>query len=179
MKKLSLLRHAKSDWQDPATRDFDRPLNDKGKRVSHAVGQWVATQKICFDYIIASPAVRVRETLDYFIKGYGKKFDIDWDRKIYLASSATILDTVRGYDDEYDHILVVGHNPGIEDIIFDLVADDGSKNRNMVEKKYPTGAFSQLHLSCKHWSEIYENPAIFKIFMPPRNLNPEFGPDVI
>jgi phosphohistidine phosphatase SixA len=97
--------------------------------------------------------VRVQETLEHFIEGYGKRFDIDWERKIYLASSATILDVVRECDDQYNHILVVGHNPGIEDIIFDLVPDDGSEHRDMVEKKYPTGAFSELHLNCEHWTE--------------------------
>ncbi len=179
MKKLSLLRHAKSDWQDPTTRDFDRPLNDKGKRVARAMGHWVAAQKIRFDHIIASPALRVQETIEYFIEGYGKRFDIDWERKIYLASSATILDVVRESDDDYAHILVVGHNPGIEDIIFDLVPDNGSKLRDMVEKKYPTGAFSKLHLDCNHWTELSNNPAQFETFMPPRNIDPNFGPNNI
>lgn len=179
MKKLSLLRHAKSDWQDPATRDFDRPLNDKGKRVARAMGHWVAGQKIRFDHILASPAKRVQETLEHFIEGYGKRYDIEWERKIYLASSATILDAVRDCDDKYDHILVVGHNPGIEDIIFDLVPDDGSENRDMVEKKYPTGAFAELHIDCDHWADISDKAAHFEIFMPPRNVDPNFGPDII
>lgn len=180
MKILSLLRHAKSDWQDPAMRDFDRPLNDKGKRVSRAMGHWAAAQKLRFDHIIASPAVRVNETLDEFITGYGKRFDVEWERKIYLASSATILDVVRDGDDGHDHILVAGHNPGLEDIIFDLVADDGSSPlRDVVEKKYPTGAYAQLVIDVQKWADISSAPAVLKIFMPPREINSDFGPDII
>ena len=67
MKTLSLLRHAKSDWQETSIRDFDRPLNEKGRRVSRAMGHWAASQKLRFDHIVASPAVRVMETLDEFI----------------------------------------------------------------------------------------------------------------
>lgn len=179
MKKLSLLRHAKSDWQDPAMRDFDRPLNDKGKRVSRAMGHWAASQKLRFDHIIASPAVRVNETLNEFIIGYGKRYNIEWERKIYLASSATILDVVRDTSDEHDHILVVGHNPGLEDIIFDLVPDDGSPHRDMVEKKYPTGAYAGLSIDVQHWADISKSPARFDIFMPPREVDSSFGPDII
>lgn len=180
MKTLSLLRHAKSDWQETSIRDFDRPLNEKGRRVSRAMGHWAASQKLRFDHIVASPAVRVMETLDEFIIGYGRRYDVEWERKIYLASSATILDIIRDSNDDYEHILVVGHNPGIEDIIFDLVADDGhSPLRDMVEKKYPTGAYAQLDINVENWAKIGANPTKFNLFMPPRDIDPSFGPDVI
>ncbi len=179
MKIISLLRHAKSDWQDPALRDFDRPINEKGERVSRAMGQWIASQKIKFDYIIASPALRVEQTLKHFTKGYGNKLTIESERKIYLASSATILDVIRETGEEHDHILVVGHNPGLEDVIFDLVRDNGSSSlRNEVEKKYPTGAYAQLHIEANNWCDIIKHDATLEIFMPPRELDPSFGPDI-
>lgn len=178
MKKLSLLRHAKSDWQDAALRDFDRPLNDKGKRVARAMGHWIAQQKIGFDKVIASPAIRVEETIEHFANGYEKRLNIEWDRKIYLASSATILDLVRDCTDE-EHILIVGHNPGIEDVIFDLVSDDGSSLRNMVEKKYPTGAYAQLHIETQKWADISSSATSLEVFMPPRDLDASFGPDIL
>jgi len=179
MKKISLLRHAKSDWQDTSQRDFDRPLNDKGIRVAKAMGRWIAKKKILFDHIIASPAERVKETFENFSEGYSEKLNIVWERKIYLASSATILDMIRETSDDHSHILVVGHNPGLEDIIFDLVPDDASSPlRDIVEKKYPTGAYAQLHLDIETWSDIAGPVAKLEIFMPPRDINPNFGPDI-
>lgn len=180
MKIISLLRHAKSDWQDPAMRDFDRPLNDKGEKVARTMGQWAASQKIKFDHIIASPALRVEQTLKHFADGYGNRIHVEWERKIYLASSVTILDVIRDASDEHDHILVVGHNPGLEDVIFDMVRDDGSSPlRDEVEKKYPTGAYAQLHMDIEKWSDISNHIAKLEIFVPPRDLDPSFGPDII
>ncbi len=180
MKIISLLRHAKSDWQDPSLRDFDRPLNNKGERVARAMGHWAAAQKITFDHVIASPALRVEQTLKHFSEGYSKKLTIEWQRKIYLASSATILDVVREADTIHNHILVVGHNPGLEDIIFDLVNDDGSYPlRDEIEKKYPTGAYAQLHIHSENWCDIIKHNAALEIFMPPRNIDPNFGPDIV
>ncbi len=178
MKILNLLRHAKSDLQDSSKRDFDRPLNDKGKRVSRAMGSWVAEQKITFDHIIASPAIRVSQTLEHFAEGYSKRLKINWERKVYLASSVTLLDMVRECDSHHDSILLVGHNPGIEDVIFDLVPDDGSSPyRDNVEKKYPTGTFAQLEIDINSWSDLNEPSAKLVTFIQPRDINPSFGPD--
>ena len=126
MKKLTLLRHAKSGWDDPVERDFDRPLNKKGKRAAAVMGRFIQRNGLTFDQILASPAVRVIETLENVEEASGLAMEPTWDRKIYLASSATLLDVLRGADAEAEHILMVGHNPGLEDLIFDLVPDDGS-----------------------------------------------------
>jgi len=72
MKTLTLLRHAKSGWDDPVSRDFDRPLNAKGKRAAAMVGRHMRTLGLAFDHVVASPAVRVVETLDEIVTGYGQ-----------------------------------------------------------------------------------------------------------
>jgi phosphohistidine phosphatase len=178
MKKLTLLRHAKSSWDDAITRDFDRPLNGKGKRAAKAIGTFVKRQELIFDQILASPAVRVIETLEHVQEASGGTSEPTWDRRIYLASSATLLDVIRGANSEADHILMVGHNPGLEDLVFDIVPDDGSSAaRNIVEEKYPTATLAELTLNIENWAEIGDGCGSLNRFTRPRDLDPALGPD--
>ncbi|QTD55024.1 SixA phosphatase family protein [Parasphingorhabdus cellanae] len=178
MKKLTLLRHAKSSWDDPVARDFDRPLNDKGKRAAAIMGKFIKRNDLAFDQVLASPAVRVIETLENVEPVSGLSFEPQWDRKIYLASSVTLMDVLRGANADADHVLMVGHNPGLEDLIFDLVPDDGSSEaRDAVEVKYPTAALAELSLDIDSWSDIKDSCATLNRFTRPRDLDPELGPD--
>ncbi|MEO9600087.1 histidine phosphatase family protein [Parasphingorhabdus sp.] len=178
MKKLTLLRHAKSSWDDPVDRDFDRPLNEKGKRAAAVMGRFIQRQGLTFDQILASPAVRVIETLENVESTCGLAMEPTWDRKIYLASSVTLIDVLRGASGDADHILMVGHNPGLEDIIFDLVPDDGrSPDRDKVETKYPTAALAELTLAIDSWADTEDKCATLDRFTRPRDLDPELGPN--
>ncbi|MEL6875021.1 MAG: histidine phosphatase family protein, partial [Pseudomonadota bacterium] len=107
MKKLYLLRHAKSSWDDQVTRDFDRPLNEKGKRAAATIGTYVKREKLTFDLVLASPAVRVIETLENFEEACGLAIEPQWDRRIYLASSVTLIDVLRGADKGAGSVLMV------------------------------------------------------------------------
>lgn len=178
MKTLTLLRHAKSGWDDPVARDFDRPLNKRGERAARVMGNWMRDNGLAFDHIIASPAVRVIDTLDHIIAGYGKRMEPSWDRRVYLASSATLMDVVRDADDRFSRILMVGHNPGLEDLVLDLVPEDrDDRLRAAVYEKYPTAAIAQMELSINHWSDIDRNCGRLTRFIRPRDLDPELGPE--
>ncbi|MEH6758033.1 MAG: histidine phosphatase family protein [Parasphingorhabdus sp.] len=178
MKRLTLLRHAKSSWDDPVTRDFDRPLNEKGKRAATTIGKFIKRNGLAFDQILASPAVRVIETLEQVEPASGLSFEPIWDRKIYLASSVTLMDVLRSAGAEAEHILMVGHNPGLEDLIFDLVPNDGSSEaRGSVEIKYPTAALAELSLDIENWTDIKDDCGKLNRFTRPRDLDPELGPD--
>ena len=177
-KTLYLLRHAKSGWDDPVARDFDRPLNKRGEKAARTIGQWMAANGVTFEQVFASPAVRVIDTLDGVWAGYGRKMEPTWDRRIYLASSATLLDVLREVSDDHDSVMMVGHNPGMEDVVFDLVPDDGSSPlREEVEVKYPTAALAQLEIDIESWGDIGKPVAQLKRFVRPRDLDPELGPD--
>ena len=95
MKRLIIFRHAKSGWDQPALRDFDRALNDKGKRAAITMGRHLRQSGVVFDHVVASPAVRVVESLDAMFEGYGKRLAPNWDRRAYLASAATLLEIVQ------------------------------------------------------------------------------------
>ncbi|MEQ1333326.1 SixA phosphatase family protein, partial [Salmonella enterica] len=85
-KTLTLLRHAKSGWDDPVARDFDRPLNPKGQRAAAMMGRYLKAEGLEFDHVLASPAARVVETLAQVATGYGSELAPHWDQRLYLAS---------------------------------------------------------------------------------------------
>ena len=177
-KTLYLLRHAKSGWDDPVARDFDRPLNKRGEKAARTMGTWMAANEVEFDHVIASPAVRVIETLDGVWAGYGRKIEPTWERRIYLASSATVLDVLREVDDKYASVLVVGHCPAVEDMVLDIVPDDGSSPlRAEVEIKYPTAALAEFALDIDTWADIGKPTANLVRFVRPRDLDTSLGPD--
>ena len=177
MKKLILLRHAKSDWNDPVPRDFDRPLNGKGRRAARAVGQHAREIGITFDRIVASPAVRVIETLDEFASGYGKMPERSFDRRIYLASAQTLLEVIQDADDQARAVLLVGHNPGLEDLVFLLVPEGEDEAREQVEEKYPTASIAEITLAVDHWADADIGSGTLDRFTRPRDLDPALGPD--
>jgi len=178
MKRLTLLRHAKSDWDDPVKRDFDRPLNGRGERAAALIGQFAKSKGMEFDHLVASPAVRVVETLDTFFEGYGQRIEPLWDRRIYLASSVTLIDVIRDIPDSAESALLVGHNPGLEDLILDLVADNGkSPLRDDVEIKFPTASLAVIDLAVDRWADVEKDGGALIAFTRPRDLDPALGPE--
>lgn len=176
MKMLTLLRHAKSGWDDAVQRDFDRPLNAKGRRAAQVVGRQWQRDGLRFDHVIASPAVRVQQTLEEVGTGYGAVLEPAWDRRIYLASAATLLDLVRDLDDAHGAVLLVGHNPGLEDLVL-LLASDVDRLRGAVEEKYPTASVAELSFPVDRWREAAKGGAALTRFVRPRDLDPGLGPD--
>jgi len=178
VKKLTLLRHAKSGWDDPVSRDFDRPLNAKGKRAAERVGQYLRAQDIHFDHVVASPAVRVVETIEHLAEGTGELMAPAWDKRIYLASAVSLLDVVQEADDAYESLLVVGHNPGLEDLVLMLVPDrPEDAARGQVEEKFPTASVAEISFPVERWEDVRPNGGELSRFVRPRDLDPALGPD--
>lgn len=178
MKKLTLLRHAKSGWDDPVSRDFDRPLNAKGKRAAARVGQYLRAQDIHFDHVVASPAVRVVETIEHLAEGTGELMAPAWDKRIYLASAVSLLDVVQEADDAHESLLLVGHNPGLEDLVLMLVPDrPEDAARDQVEEKFPTASVAEISFPVERWEDVRPNGGELSRFVRPRDLDPALGPD--
>jgi len=175
------MRHAKSSWDDDVPKDFDRPLNAKGLKAAKLMGGWMASEKIIFDQVIASPAERVVQTIDQMVLGYGRKITPLWERKIYLASSATLMDVLRDNDMAANHIMMVGHNPSLEDLALDLLPDNDAKLQNELQQelelKYPTGTYARIDLDIGCWKDIQSGKGELTAFKRPRDLDPALGPD--
>ena len=177
MKTLTLLRHAKSGWDDAVLRDFDRPLNPKGRRAAATVGRHWRDQGLRFDAVVASPALRVQQTLDEVRAGYGHALAPAWDRRLYLASAPSLLDVIRELPDAHGTALLVGHNPGLEDLVLLLVPDAEAGLRDAVEEKYPTASTAELSLRVDRWADAAAGGAALTRFVRPRDLDPALGPD--
>jgi phosphohistidine phosphatase len=175
MKILTLLRHAKSTWDDPVARDFDRPLNKRGRRAANTIGREMRAQGLEFDQVIASPAVRVIETLADVEHGYGRSLDPLFDQRVYLASKETLLDIVQSAAEAAERLLIVGHNPGLETLA--MLLSQGNGLRAQVAIKYPTAALAEISLPVGRWTEVREGAGTIARFIRPRDLDPELGPD--
>lgn len=176
MKSLTLLRHAKSGWDDAAMRDFDRPLNPRGRRAARKVGAEMKAQGLVFDLVLASPARRAVETVEEVAVGYGA-IAPEYDERIYLAAATTLLDIVRHAPDTADRLLLVGHNPGFEELALRLSRRDGDPLRAQIEVKYPTGTVAEIELPVDRWRDVTERRGRVRRFIRPRDLDPELGPD--
>jgi phosphohistidine phosphatase len=114
---LLLLRHAKSSWAEPEQPDVERPLNDRGRAAAKLMGKKMRHEDVSVDILLASTATRVRETLDLLLPAWHWDGPIVWEKELYLASRETILELVAALADEWQSVLVVGHNPGLSDLV--------------------------------------------------------------
>lgn len=174
MRTLTLLRHAKSGWDDPVSRDFDRPLNPRGRRAARTVGREMKAHGLVFDLALASPARRVVETVEEVAAAYGALGPV-YDQRLYLASISTLLEIVRATSDEVERLLLVGHNPGLEELALGLSRRGAL--RAEVEVKYPTGTVAEIELPVESWAQVREGTGQLVRFIRPRDLDPELGPD--
>lgn len=182
MKTLTLLRHAKSGYDDPLLRDFDRPLNERGRRASLRIGQWLRAavrkgEMPEFDHVAASPAVRCRQTIEGVEEGLGMPLAPIYEKRIYLSSSATLVELVAGFAEHHHHALLVGHNPGLEDLLLELVPLGSGPARDAAEVKYPTATIARLDLDIERWAQVDGGHATLTQFVRPRDLDPGLGPD--
>lgn len=175
MKTLYLLRHAKSDWADPGLGDFDRPLNARGRKAARAMGRELRRLGLAAEAIIASPAVRVAETLEGVADGYGGRIAVDYNRRLYLAAADTLVEFIHAADDACDRLLLAGHNPGLEQLALRL--SRGGALRDEIAVKYPTGALAEIGLPAGRWRDVGPGSGTVERFLRPRDLDSGLGPD--
>ena len=175
MKSLTLLRHAKSSWGNPALGDFERPLDGRGQRAARTIGRAMRAHGLRFDRALASPAARIRETLENVVKSYGT-IDTSFDQRIYLASPETLMKLVRDTPDTVQSLLIVGHSPGLPMLAQRLTRGDGGLRAQLGEK-YPTAALAEIALPIEHWRDVADGIGTLERFIRPRDLDPKLGPD--
>ena len=125
---LIIMRHAKSDWDAGAITDYNRPLNKRGMEDAPRMARWLArhltTANLTVDLLISSPAQRARQTAEAIIESIKLSDDaVIYDKRMYLASSATLINIIREVDNKYKTIMLVGHNPGLENLSQELCKD--------------------------------------------------------
>ena len=164
MKKLLLLRHAKSSWDDPGLADFDRPLNERGRRAAPLMGKFLRNENIGIDLILCSPAQRTRQTIALVTKAARLDAPLRFDERIYEATLDTLVEVVSQIEESAVSVMLVGHNPGLEQLLFYLTGED---------ERMPTGALAELALDVEKWSKTHEGCAQLERFTRPRQLDKE------
>jgi len=171
VKRLAVLRHAKSSWDVPGLDDFDRPLNDRGWKSARRMGRELKARGLRFDYVLASSAVRVRETLEGLSEEYDLGAPIHFEQAIYLAATQTLVSLVRDLPEEVKAPLLVGHNPGLERLVVELTHDDDGGLRDRIVGKYPTGALAVVEFPAAKWSDITPGSCEIVELILPRELD--------
>jgi phosphohistidine phosphatase len=147
MKQLLLIRHAKSDWNSPSLGDFDRPLNERGKRDAPAMAHRLLDKKIKIDAFIASLAKRAKKTASIFAKEYKRDTDeIIFKEELYAAPSTVFYDVISKTDDKFDSIAVFSHNPGITDFANSLT--------DVRIDNIPTCGIFAVKADVKYWNDF-------------------------
>jgi phosphohistidine phosphatase len=168
-RELLLLRHAKSDWGSSAKADFDRPLAKRGLRDAPRVGKWLYREGLVPTLIISSPAKRAMETALHVCKGLDyKKKHIRWEAAIYEAGVEALLEVLASCDNAGQTVLLVGHNPGLEDLLRYLA--DGDIDDPIDAKLLPTAALARLEMP-DEWARLDAGCAGLLSLVRPRKLD--------
>ncbi|MGQ0673048.1 MAG: SixA phosphatase family protein [Hyphomicrobium sp.] len=174
MLTLSLLRHAKSSWDDPELDDFERGLAPRGVKAAPAMGRHVAKLALKPDLILCSGAVRTRATVALMLPELGPPPpEVRYDDALYLASPITMLDTVRRQPAGPDHVMIVAHNPGMHALALELVGSGQAPDLGDLATRFPTAALAVLTFQAKKWSDV--RPGIGRLvqFATPKGLRDE------
>jgi phosphohistidine phosphatase len=167
VRRLHLLRHAKSSWDDASLRDRDRPLAPRGRKATKRIARWARKHDVRPQLVVSSSAVRARETLAGVLPGLGEP-EVWTEVGLYAASADTLLERVRALPDEAEEAMLVGHNPGLADLLLVLAAPGELRER--AEAKVPTGALATLEADIASWPELEPGRARLVSFVVPREL---------
>lgn len=161
MKRLYLIRHAKSSWKDQDLTDIERPLNTRGKRDAPCMGKRLKDLKVHPDLIVSSPAKRALKTAKVIAReiGYPKK-RIETDESIYLAGVSTLLLVIQNIEDSYQQVILFGHNPGFTELA-EYLTDQQFDN-------IPTCGIVCMDFDIESWKEVAEGKGILVSFDYPK-----------
>jgi phosphohistidine phosphatase len=161
LKKLYLVRHAKSSWKNPELNDYERPLNKRGKRDAPFMGNLINEKGITPDLIISSTAKRAYETAKYFAGEMKYPLEkIKTDKNLYEAGVNDILSVLSKTESNIETLMLFSHNPGLTDFS-NFISNERIEN-------IPTSAVVSLKLNVKHWKEIGEQSCELEFFEYPK-----------
>jgi phosphohistidine phosphatase len=161
LKTLMLLRHAKSDWDDPSLRDFDRPLAARGKRDAPRIGKAIKKRGTIPDIIISSPAVRAVQTIEAVVQSAGLQISPRLEESIYGAVASDLMKLIRQLPDSSNCALLVGHNPTFEQLLARLTG---------AQEHMPTAALACIEFQIDHWADVEDAGGKLAWLLTPKQL---------
>lgn len=170
MKTLYLLRHAKSSWDDPTLSDHDRPLAPRGRNAAPRMAVWLRTQARRPDLVICSTAARARETWELVARELQPAPEVDVRRSVYDAGPEQLIAVARGAPARVGTLMLVGHNPAMEEAAALLARDGDARALATMQSKYPTAAVAELTFDVASWQEIGRDTGHLARFVRPKDL---------
>jgi len=171
MRRLMLLRHAKSDWSAAGTRDQDRPLAARGRDTAPKMGTYMARHALLPDLIICSPATRVMETLTLVLPAFTKQPKTMPDARLYETDADELLKVIKETPRTVHSLLLVGHNPSLAELVSLLMASGDVEARQRLIEKFPTAALAVIDFPLDDWSKIHPKSGRLDRFVPPKALD--------
>lgn len=173
MRRIYLLRHAKSSWDDPALGDFDRPLNGRGRKNARQMGKHLAQAGIRPAMILCSAALRTRATYE-ILESRLEGVPVSFEDGLYEAARHDLLDRLHRLDPHLPSVMLIGHNPGLERLAAYLTGGHGEPEAVVrLSEKFPTGSLAVLDAEIEHWAELGQGTCRLTDFVRPRDLGEE------
>lgn len=154
MKRLYLLRHAKSSWDDVALADIERPLAARGRRACTTIAEAIRRQGIAPALILCSAAQRTQETFQRVSPAFSGDYVLAIEKRLYLASAAKLLARIRHVKDDVPSVMLVGHNPGLQRLALLLAGGGDQTALARLKAKFPTAALAELTFASDHWADL-------------------------
>ena len=170
MRRLMLLRHAKSDWAKPGLRDHDRPLNARGREAATKMGAYMVRHALVPDLIVASTAKRVMETLDCLLPAFETPPRLVSEPRVYDAGQTALLGILKETPRPAHNLLLVGHNPGLAELAALLIASGDVDARQRLIEKFPTAALAVIDFAIDDWARLHPRGGRLDRFVVPRAL---------
>jgi phosphohistidine phosphatase len=167
MRRLMLLRHAKTERAAPGERDRDRKLMKRGRADAPAIGAYMAHHRLTPDLALVSPATRAQETWTLLADAFAKPPRLLSDERIYNASPETLLAVIADAG-KAQTLLLVGHNPGLHDLALRMIASGDVDMREQLQEKLPTSGLVVIDLPIEHWSLVRAHAGRLERFVSPR-----------
>lgn len=177
MRRLLLLRHAKSDWPEGVA-DLDRPLNERGHRDAPAIGRAFAANDFVPDRVLVSPAMRTRQTWELIAPLLAPGTEVRIEEALYAADAGTLLQCVRTTPPAVETLLLIGHNPGLETLARSFAKSGDSDAIRRLHKKYPTAGLSVIELPVDRWQDASPPAGRLELFVTPKSPGDSSAADV-
>jgi len=170
LKRLYLLRHAKSDWADPSLDDFDRPLNGRGRKSAPAIGRYMRREGLIPALVLCSPSRRTRQTWELLLGSLKAEPPVEFVDELYLAEPVRLLKRIGQVPEDIPSLLVIAHNPGLQALAHKLAGGGDTAGRRRLAAKYPTGALAVLDCDVAAWDQLASGLCVLERFVAPRDL---------
>jgi phosphohistidine phosphatase len=168
MLRLMLLRHAKSSWP-PGIEDAERPLSGRGEAAARLMGGYMARHSLIPDLVLCSPARRTRDTWAGISAGWPPVQAV-FDARLYGMTRQGGLSVVRDQDDAVRTLLLIGHNPGLQEVAEFLIAAGEVEPRERLREKFPTAALAVIDFALDRWNRVHERSGRLDRYVTPRTV---------